>query len=152
MLESQNCLWHFLEVIFVGDGAPADKTTMYLNAACGSSSGDVHFVHEIRQTQIQPDGTWSLRATLLLPCKLTWKWRADNLWERRGNREDRLSASQAAILSTFSGDEHESKTELWPIICIVSLISLCSNNILLFKIETEALQMGMNFSSPAIFS
>ena len=100
-----------LEVIFVGDGAPAGKTTMYLNAACGSSR-DVHFVHKLSQTQIQPDGTWSLRAKLLLPCQLQWKWRADTEWEWQEivNRNKSLSKYTSVIRSKFrAGKESESK-------------------------------------------
>ena len=85
---------------------------MYLNAACGSS-GDVHFIHKISQTQIQSDGTWSLRATLLLPCTLKWKWRADDRWElaQSNNREVLLSASTSAILSTFNSNDQEGKNK-----------------------------------------
>ena len=83
---------------------------MYLNAACGSS-GDVHYIHNMSHTQIQSDGTWSLTATLLLPCTLNWKWRAEDMWERqdRGNRVELLSASTSAILSTFDTDYQEGK-------------------------------------------
>ena len=84
---------------------------MYLNAACGSSSGDVHFIHKMSQTKIQSDGTWSLRVTLLLPCILRWKWSADDMRERQdiGNRVELLSASMYAILSTFDTYYQEGK-------------------------------------------
>ena len=81
---------------------------MYLNAACGSSRA-AHFIHNLSQTQIQPDGTWSLRTTLFLPCTLMWKWRADDMWEQGSNREERLPARKSIILSTFGGEKHESE-------------------------------------------
>ena len=100
-----------LDITFIGYGAPADKTTMYLNAACGSSRAEL-FINKMAKTQIQPDGTWSLSATLLLPCRLSWRWRAENSWERRREREERLTASTSVILSNFSGQNQESK-KLW---------------------------------------
>ena len=100
-----------LDITFIGYGAPADKTTMYLNAACGSSRA-VHFINKMAKTQIQSDGTWSLRAKLLLPCQLQWKWRADTEWEWREivNRNKSLSKYTSVIRSKFrAGKESESK-------------------------------------------
>ena len=86
---------------------------MYLNAACGSVR-TVNFIRKMSQTEIQPDGRWSLMVTLLLPCRLTWKWSADKWSERIGDRKERLPASTSAILSNFSVDDQEGKNDmLW---------------------------------------
>ena len=101
-----------VDVTFVGYGAPTGKSTMHLNAACGSVRA-VNFIRNMSRTEIQPDGTWSLMVTLLLPCTLTWRWSANNRYEKIRDRQERLPASTSAILSNFSGDNQEGKNDTW---------------------------------------
>ena len=101
-----------VDITFVGYGAPTNKTTMSLNAACGSVR-TVNFIRKMSQTEIQPDGTWSLMVTLLLPCTLTWRWSADNRYEKIRDRQKRLPAGTSAILSNFSGPNQEGKNDMW---------------------------------------
>ena len=75
---------------------------MYLNGGCASQT-EPGFEEKISQGQIQPNRTWTVTVSLSLPCKLRWKWKADNVWEWPGgvDRYTNLSTGSKVIYSYF---------------------------------------------------
>ena len=106
-LEMTNIIFGlFSDVTFVGHGAPKGSTTMYLMGGCVLRD-ETHVEHEIGQAAIQPNRTWSVTVSLPLPCRLRWKWKADDIWEwdDRPGRHTNLSESSREIYSNFGQNQ-----------------------------------------------
>ena len=76
---------------------------MSLMGGCGGT----HVDHKIGQAVIQPNRTWSVTVSPPLPCRMSWKWKADGMWEWEGG-EDRytnLSMSSTVVYSNFCQDQ-----------------------------------------------
>ena len=95
------------DITFIGHGAPEHGTTMYLNGGCGSDNKEPVFEHKISQAEIQPNRTWSATVSLPLPCRLSWKWKADHEWEWQSveNRYTNLSTGSKVIYSNFGQNQ-----------------------------------------------
>ena len=93
------------DVTFVGHGAPAGTTTMYMMGECVLQ--DERDQREIGQAVIQPNRTWSVTVSLPLPCRLSWKWKADHEWEWQSveNRYTNLSTGSKVIYSNFGQNQ-----------------------------------------------
>ena len=101
-----------VDVTFIGYGAPEHKTTMYLNGGCRSDNKELDFEEKISQAEIQPNRTWSMTVSLPLPCRLSWKWRADDKWPEwsgENNRITNLSMSSTVVYSNFGQNQ-----QVWP--------------------------------------
>mgnify|MGYP001798824834 FL=1 len=96
----------FSDVTFVGHGAPERSTTMYMMGGCVLQD-ETHVEHEIGHAEIQPNGTWSVTVSLQIPCRLRWKWKADDEWEWQvgKDRYTNLSMSATVLYSNFGQNQ-----------------------------------------------
>ena len=142
------------DVKFVGHGAPAGKTTMYLMGGCVLRD-ETHVEHEIGQVAIQPNRTWAVTVSLPLPCRLRWKWKADDELEWEIGKDGRytnlsMSAGTTVLYSDFGQNtEVKPKGKLykvyqWADMILSTNIAQISHIELVWKKERQVIWMVGN--------